>query len=171
VRRGLPGGGSPIVNPAEVRIGTGGALNEGCSGRWLVLGVDSQGTIARPSICSCQNGRGRNLGPTGMRGEEQDEGDVGGETEGRRGLHGEPLRGRPRGRGMKHVLCWLGGVGYQGWSAGSLQPEQSDTEPAGSRELRRRLPRGEPSKARAGTNEKQTELSHGMSVKGREVVL
>jgi len=80
-----------------------------------MLGIDSQGTIARPSICSDAKMGEEGTVSGGMRGEEQDEGDVGGETEGWRGLHGEPLCGRPRGRGMKHVSCWLGGIGYRGW--------------------------------------------------------
>jgi hypothetical protein len=49
-----------------------------------------------------------------MEGEEQEEGEAGGETEGRRGFHGEPLRGRPRGRGMVHVVKWLKGVRCKG---------------------------------------------------------
>jgi hypothetical protein len=171
VRHGLPRGGSAIVGSAEVRVGIGGALHEGCSGMWLKLGVDNQGTIARPSIRSEAKSRDEGTVSAKMRGEEQDEGDVGGETGGAaRSPWGASARApsRPR-HGTRFVLArgsWVAGV-----VTGSLRLETNTNKFADCGEFTRRLPRGEPGEARAGKDEKPTELDHGMNITGREAVM
>jgi hypothetical protein len=58
-----------------------------------------QGTIAKE--CGCETiGEGGGEGSGCMGGEEQMEGEPGGESEGLRGLQGEPLLGLPLGRGI-----------------------------------------------------------------------
>jgi hypothetical protein len=103
VFRGLRGGGGSLtVFLDESRTGTGRGSTVGGTRRCREEEHDSLGMIAKQS--NCEMGGAREAGRNGsgwMEGEEQVEGQSGGETEGRRGFHGEPLCGHPLGRDMR----------------------------------------------------------------------
>jgi hypothetical protein len=95
-------GARPWGHYNESRTGIGAGSTVGGARRGREEEHDSLGMIARQSNCETGGaGEGGRKGSSWMEGEEQKEGESGGETEGRRGFHGEPLRGLPLGRGMR----------------------------------------------------------------------
>jgi hypothetical protein len=96
------GGGSPSVFLDESRTGKGGGSTVGGERRGHEEEHGGLGMIARQSNCETGGaGEGGRKGSAWREGEEQMEGESGGETEGRRGFHGKPLRGLPLGRDMR----------------------------------------------------------------------